>query len=380
MTTTQAQQAIAAIRSDLRAALFERGDAIDGMLTALLAGEHAFIIGPPGTAKSALAKLMCAAIDGAEFFATLVTKFSVPEELFGPMSVKGLTEDRYERKTDGMLPQAHVAFLDEIFKANSAILNSTLTLINEREFHNGGNAQRVPLLSMVAASNELPEGVELEALFDRFLCRYFCGSIQDRSNLKAMLLAADPAISSTITLDLLAQAQAEAQALPMSDALVDTLIDCKIAVEQAGVVASDRRWKKIPKALRCYAYLCGDSQVTEDHFDLLADLLWREPKERSALAQVIGKVANPMAAKATEIMDAARELFGSLPNGGARKAEFLAAAAEANAEFENMEAELATLIQSNPGKDRKLREAMDVVQRVHKDTQRAAAKAAGISL
>ena len=119
MTQTQTQQQIQQLRTELRSAFFERSSVIDGALTAIVAGEHVLLLGPPGTAKSALANTLCGAIDDAQFFQWLVTKFSTPEELFGPMSLKGLEQDRFRRNTTGKLPEAHIAFLDEVNGASA---------------------------------------------------------------------------------------------------------------------------------------------------------------------------------------------------------------------------------------------------------------------
>jgi MoxR-like ATPase len=153
------------LRADLMAQFPERKDVIDGSLAAVLAGEHVLLIGPPGTAKSALVRCI-AQLFGGSYFERLLTKFSTPEELFGPISLKALEQDRFVRVTAGKLPEAEFAFIDEIFKSNSAVLNALLSIINERVFHNDGAPVRCPLVSLFAASNELPEGKELEALFD----------------------------------------------------------------------------------------------------------------------------------------------------------------------------------------------------------------------
>eukprot|EP00971_Amphidinium_carterae_P295290 5864380-Amphidinium_carterae.1 len=140
------------------------------LMLAALSGEHLFLLGAPGTAKSLLARRLSTLCAG-NFFERLLTRFSVPEELFGPLSLQALERDELKRKTEGFLPQADVAFVDEIFKANSSILNTLLMILNERYFDNGREREHVPLWCVVAASNELPDTDELDALYDRFLLR-----------------------------------------------------------------------------------------------------------------------------------------------------------------------------------------------------------------
>jgi len=377
------QQTLGTLRNELRQVFYERNHIIDGALAALIAGEHILLLGPPGTAKSSLARVLCNAIQGANYFERLLGKGSVPEELFGPFKVSALKNDCFERKIDRKLPEAHIAFLDEIWKANTMVLNSLLRVANERVFDND-QVINVPLLSMFGASNELPESEELEALFDRFVFRYWVDSISDRDNLKAMLTSKDPTIATSIALADLEAMQKEAKQVKLEPGAMDVLLDVKVATERAGVRASDRRWKKVVKVLKAFAYVCGDTEVGEDHFDILPDVLWREPKERATLVQEVGKVANPMAAKASEVLDAAKELFRELPQtdgpDARPKAECLAAMAETNAEFERMESELQNSIQSNPNKARKLKEAADEVAKMHQEVQRQAAKLAGVRI
>jgi MoxR-like ATPase len=159
-----------AIRRELEQKFLAKEEIIRLMLIAAIAGEHMVLIGPPGTAKSAVIRSFAKLID-AKYFEYLLTRFSEPNELFGPVDIQGFRQGTYRRVTTGMLPEAEVVFLDEAFKANSAILNSLLTLLNERRFNNGATVVKVPLISLFAASNEVPSSDNLDAIFDRFLLR-----------------------------------------------------------------------------------------------------------------------------------------------------------------------------------------------------------------
>src|ERR671918_1294544 len=188
------------IREELRQTFLERAELIDGALAALLSAHHVLIIGPPGTAKSMLADEMCRRIEGANYFQWLLTRFTTPEEIFGAVSLKALEQDDYRRVTARKLPEAHIAFLDEIFKANSSILNAILTLLNERLFHNGKAVTRVPLLTLFGASNELPEEEELTALYDRFLVRFVVNYITEEFRFLRMLESQNQPSRTSLTL------------------------------------------------------------------------------------------------------------------------------------------------------------------------------------
>ena len=169
---------------ELNVSLIEREEVVRAAIVALLARQHLVILGPPGTAKSALVDEIARRIGpqtgaGLQIFNYLMTRFTTPEELFGPVSVSGLKKDEYRRITAGKLVEAEIVFLDEIFKASSAILNALLKIVNERVFNNGNQEIPIPLISLFGASNELPQGNDLEALWDRFLLRIRVGYTSD---------------------------------------------------------------------------------------------------------------------------------------------------------------------------------------------------------
>src|SRR5438128_10787822 len=164
-----------------------RDEVVDLIALAVVAGEHLFLFGPPGTAKSALIRQFALAVRG-RYFEYMLTRFSEPNEIFGPIDIAQLREGRVVTVTSGMLPEAEFVFLDELFNANSAILNNLLTVLNERVYRRGLETHRLPLLSLFSASNHLPEDDALRALFDRFLVRCHVRSLE-RDALPRLLTA-----------------------------------------------------------------------------------------------------------------------------------------------------------------------------------------------
>ena len=222
---TELQNKFAQIKTEMNNEFIERDDEITGCVTAILARQHMLMIGVAGTAKSLLTDNLCNRIEGANYFQWLLTKFSTPEEVFGPVSLRALENDRYTRITKNKLPEADIVFLDEIFKSNSAILNALLTLINERKFHNNGKPITVPLQSMFGASNELPESEELGALYDRIMFRYDVKYIAENSDFMKMLkITTGSAPQTTITLDELGEAQQEVDAVIIPDTIMELLV------------------------------------------------------------------------------------------------------------------------------------------------------------
>ncbi len=265
--TTHRNPRLKAILDTLEQGLIERGQCVRLCLLAALAGEHSLLIGPPGTAKSELARRLHAVFRDARYFERLLTRFSVPEELFGPLSIKALEEDRYERHTDGFLPDASIAFIDEVFKANSAILNALLTLLNEREFDNGAGRQRCPLISAIGATNDVPEDEVGEAFFDRFLVRLPVAAVSGE-NFGALLDAGRgrvwqaPGPELSLDAGFLASLAGEAAAVSVPDEFVAVLAELRQHFAELPIQVSDRRWVKIVWLLRVAAASEGRSAVT----------------------------------------------------------------------------------------------------------------------
>jgi len=321
-----------ALKGGLNAQFLERGAVINGLLMALVARQHVLLLGVPGTAKSALGNALCGALKGAEYFQWLLTRYSTPEEIYGPVALSALKLDKYKRVTTNKLPECHVAFLDEIFKANSAILNTMLTAVNERKFHNNGGAVSIPLEMVIGASNELPESEELGALYDRFLLRFWVESLQSDDNFTELLMATEPGtLSVSITLDELHQAQAEAAAIPVSRAVAEELATMRREIGAAGLPqASDRRWRAAVTLLRAEAWLAGDAQVGSDHFGVLADALWSDPDQRDEVRKIVMKHCASGVAEGRAIYDGIADLIARLPQSGdARKAALASVAMEA---------------------------------------------------
>ena len=277
-----------ALLDALETGLVERRQSVRLCLLAALAGEHTLLIGPPGTAKSELARRLHTVFRDARYFERLLTRFSVPEELFGPLSIKALEEDRYERHTAGFLPEASVAFIDEVFKANSAILNALLTLLNEREFDNGSGRQACPLISAIGATNDVPEDEVGEAFFDRFLVRLPISPVST-DGFRALLDAnsvrdwAGPPAELRLDAEELAGLAREAAAIVLPAELVAVLAELRQHFATLPLAVSDRRWVKIVWLLRVAA--ASDGRAAPALWDLLL-LPWLTVPDAARQAQV----------------------------------------------------------------------------------------------
>lgn len=311
---------------EMNRGIYEKETEISLSLLAALAGESIILLGPPGVAKSMVARQLKTAFRDAQSFEYLMSRFSTPDEIFGPVSIQKLkTSDTYERAVEGYLPTADVVFLDEIWKAGPAIQNTLLTVINEKIFRNGNREMHLPLKLLVAASNELPaKGEGLEALWDRFVIRIESRPIKLEKNFRAMLLEshADFADNADFSdLKITAEEYAEwaekickigvkGEVLDAISAIRKSLraVNVDEAAERRNIYVSDRRWKNIVRLLRTSAFMQDREEV--DICDLLPiyHCLWQEPEERDAIRNiVIRALFSPFADKLVEMKNALAE-------------------------------------------------------------------------
>ena len=320
---------------EMNRGIYEKETEISLSLLAALAGESIILLGPPGVAKSMVARQLKNAFRDAHSFEYLMSRFSTPDEIFGPVSIQKLkSSDTYERAVDGYLPTADVVFLDEIWKAGPAIQNTLLTVINEKIFRNGNREMHLPLQLLVAASNELPaKGEGLEALWDRFVIRIESRLIKMEKNFRAMLLevksslevkseerrvkkqssTAEGKVNSTdLFEDTISDEQIGAdvsispaeyaewsQAIDktgVKEEVLDAIsrirkalraVNVDEAAERRNIYVSDRRWKNIVRLLRTSAFMQDRKEVAVCDLLPIYHCLWQEPEERDAIRQIV---------------------------------------------------------------------------------------------
>jgi MoxR-like ATPase len=347
--TTTTRDRFNTLRNALQNALIERDAEIDALLLGLVAQEHVLFVGEPGTGKSLLCNSLTAAIDGAAAFTRLLTKFSTPEELFGPLSLSALRQDRHERQTTGYLPTAEIGYVDEVFKSSSAILNTLLTLMEERRFDNGTNRVNCPIRILIGSSNEYPGGEgqqELGAMFDRFLIRKNVRPVS-KHNKSRLMFDALPAVPKCITLQDIDDAAKEASALPFSDAAKAALLQIVDELTAAGIRPGDRRTRKAIKVCRAAAWLDGEAEVEPRHLEALTDVLWSDPIEQpQKAAEIICRIANPIGARLQEIL---RDVDALLADIGDDQAKRMAALKK----LEVSQKELKKLLKEGNGRAKK---------------------------
>lgn len=278
--------------------MYEREEIISVSILAALCGQNTFLYGPPGTAKSLISRRISCAFDNPAYFEYLMNRFSTPEEVFGPVSIRGLKEDRYTRKTDSYLPKADFAFLDEIWKSSPAILNTLLTLINERTFRNGETIEQAPLKALLAASNETPDiNQGLEALYDRFIVRLMVPPIGQQQHFD-LLLNSRPSLAEVNVPEELRIKPDEwtawlkefhSVALSAETLTIVHLIREELARQHASlnVYVSDRRWQRAAILMKAAAFFNGRQETNHSDALLLQHCLWTHEENRKAVMEIV---------------------------------------------------------------------------------------------
>ncbi len=293
------------LQTEMEGHLFERHDELEGLILALLSRQHLLLVGPKGAAKSMMIRMLAGAIEGAKYFERLMTRFTLPDELFGPVSISALKKDRFSRLTRGYLPEANFAFLDEIWKANSSILNSLLALINERLFYNDGEILQCPLETLMGASAELPQEEALSALYDRFLLRYQVKYIAEDGHLLEMMTdARAPDLKTRLTLDEIHDAREAVTAVELDRPLLESVAKIRRRLGAEGLTLSDRRYKESLTIVRAKAWLQGRAYAVEDDLAVLSNILWDDPASEPMVRGFVLDIANPQEKRAREIADA----------------------------------------------------------------------------
>ncbi len=288
---------LAQIAKSLEGSFLGKEEVIRLLLISTVAGEHAVLIGPPGTAKSALIRTFAKLLQ-AQYFEYLLTRFTEPNEIFGPVDIAAFREGRYQRRIEGMLPEAEVVFLDEVFKSNSAILNALLTLLNERRYTSGGTVLRCPLLSCFGASNEVPTDETLTAIFDRFLLRirsdnldayHFQDLLQKGLKNEIMGLVDAPLEPKASAKEIGALHRSFGQRMRFSEDFFSAYKGLVFQIRAEGVTLSDRRVVKLLKLFAASAYLDGRAQPDASDFFVLKHI-WNNEDQAAILEAIVSPV------------------------------------------------------------------------------------------
>jgi MoxR-like ATPase len=359
------------LREELKSVYLDRSEAIDLILVGLLAKMHIFLGGKPGTGKTELAKAVSDAITGTTFFHYLMTKTTVAEEVLGAPDLAELQKGKFVRDTEAMLPEAHLALMDEIGKANSIVRNSALGLMNEREFLNGKTKLQSPLITMIGCSNELLDGEEDGAFWDRLSLRYMVDYLGDE-DLRTLLLRktgniAAPQITTMLNLAELEEIQTAVKNVTFPAPVIDSLIDLQRELKKENFIVSTRKYVQIVTILKAYAYLQEEPEVSEDSFEILNHVIWNHPREQALIRKIVAKVGNPVNIQAQEILAAITEKLsdlGNCPTHGTKKQQddWATEGSGVLSDMRNMIDRLQSLIAQHPNRAKKAQQAIAEIE------------------
>ena len=296
--------------------LYEKEEAISLTLLCALAGKSVFLYGPPGTAKSLIVRRIASAFKDSKYFGQLMNRFTTPEDVFGPVSLSKLKEDKFERQTEGYLPKADFVFLDEIWKSSPAILNTLLTIINEKVYRNGSHEEKVPLKALVSASNETPpKGQGLDAMYDRFIMRLFVDTAKDVDNFVKLISDKDVSFDAGLKEDEKISTEdwlkfhKDIDDVSVSDEALDIICSIKYEIDEynkgnnEAIYISDRRWKNIVYILKAAAFFSERNTVMPVDCFLITHCIWTLEENIDAVKKIVLEAIKFFSASDIDIFD-----------------------------------------------------------------------------